>query len=350
MPVFARSFDVDALSRWKEANACTPIHALFDGWALPGEPSTANASLRLGVRNGSVNFYSFGQSVAKLSIVRGQPQLSVHEAYVTGRVRGAVREGAPVKQTYVSFSAAWLADPANVPSIGGWIEAAQSYASAEKCFVDELTAANAGVIDLEMALPANDIRASDIRGSERAAPRMDLVVVQISERGAPVIAFWEAKCANNAELRSSKAYQHHDGGSYSGPSVIHQISKYVRWMDDARVTQVQIAYRNTAERLLSLALLFKGARTDELQCASIWRRIMATDLPRVILQPGVVIGNYWPAQYRQPVAIEQMAQCAGRFASNGHRDELLRNGLFIHEIGGDQTRTLPFLPMKTLPD
>lgn len=334
MPVFARSFDVDALSRWKDGKTGTAIHALFDGWALPGQPSTPDAPLRLGVRNGYLNFYASGQSVAKLSIVLGRPQLSVHEAYVTGRKRGDERADVPAGQRYETFGAAWLADPANAWHVAGWIGTAQSYASAEKCFADELIAANAGVIDLEMALPA-----SDTPGSDRVSPRMDLVVVETLEDGPPAIAFWEAKCANNSELRSSKPFELHDDGSHSGPSVIHQIGKYVRWMDEARSAEVRSAFPVAAARLLDLARLVHGENAEELECARIWQELIAVE-PKVIVQPGIVIGNYWPKGFREPVASERMAQHVRRFAST-HRGELLRHGMVIQEVGLDDERALP---------
>ena len=87
--------------------------------------------------------------------------------------------------------------PETAEQVAGWIETAGTYASAEKRFVDDLTAANPGVIDLEMGLPT-----SDLPGGKRVAPRMDLVVVEMEE-GQPAIGFWEAKCANNSELRAS---------------------------------------------------------------------------------------------------------------------------------------------------
>lgn len=95
MPVFARSFAVDALAEWDADNAGNPVRSLFDRWSLPGRRATSAAPLRLGLRDGYLNFYVKGQSVAKLSCGRDGPKLSVHEAYVAGRRRSGERDGAP---------------------------------------------------------------------------------------------------------------------------------------------------------------------------------------------------------------------------------------------------------------
>ena len=330
MPTFARSFDTQTLHEWDTRNPANAVRALFGHWCLPGIEASGKRGLRLGLRNGYLNFYTKGQSVAKLSITRNGPKLSIHKAYVTPRRQGSEAEGTPPARDYQDYDARALADPDTAGLIPGWIENAMTYASAEKCFVDELIAANPGVIDLEMGLPA-----SDLEGSERVAPRMDLVLAQ-REGGEPLsIGFWEAKCANNSELRAS--------GS-NAAKVVEQIAKYVRWMEQGdRVAEVQDAYRSTACTLLEMNRVFRE-RENNPECVGIWQALAELEAPGVAVQPGIVIGNYWPEGYQPTAASGRMAQCAASFALNGHRDKLRIAGIRVFEVGPDHHGpVLPFL-------
>lgn len=319
MPVFARSFAMGTLAKWDAGKSGNAVRLLFDRWALPGRTATSEAPLRLGLRDGYVNFYVKGQSVAKLSCGRDGPKLSVHNAYVAGQARGSERDGA--LQSYEDYDAKALTDPATAALVAGWIETAMTYASAEKRFVDDLVAANPGIIDLEMGLPA-----SDLPGSERVAPRMDLVIVQVTD-DAPTIAFWEAKCANNGELRASED---------NPPKVLDQVDRYVRWMsENGRVAQVQEAYRNTAATLIEFYHLFRGQEGDVPECVQLWKALAAAEAPAVIVQPGIVIGNYWPEGSTEGIASGRMAQSAASFARNKHREKIERHGIHVHEVGPD---------------
>ena len=121
------------------------------------------------------------------------------------------------------MSATNLADPKTANEVADWIKNAETYASAEKRFVDEVIGYNAGALDLEMGLPAGE--AGD------AAPRMDLVLAQTGLGNATQIAFWEAKCSNNSELRAVAHYEEEENGKYvRGPRVIHQLRKYQNWV------------------------------------------------------------------------------------------------------------------------
>ncbi len=325
MPVFARSFPLTDLAKWDIQHPGNVVRSLFSRWAFSGVMATSAAPLRLGLRDGYVNFYVNGQSVAKLSCGRDGPKLSVHQAYVSGRRRSFPRDGAALEQNYVPFDAKALADPATATLINGWIETADSYASAEKRFVDDLASANPGIIDLEMGLPA-----SDTPGSARVAPRMDIVIAQIID-GTSSIAFWEAKCANNPELRSSKEYEIHEDG-FSGPKVLNQVRKYVDWMaDGSRIQQVTEAYRTTAAILLEFHGLFGAGTNDRLDCISIWKALAEAKDPPIVVQPGVVVGNYWPEGYHEQIASGRMRQAAESFARNGHREKLQRNGITVFE-------------------
>lgn len=336
MPLFSRSFAVDALAGWIASNPDSAIRTLFDRWCPPGRKASGKEVLRLGLRDGYLNFYIKGQSVAKLSAGRSGPKLAVHRAYANGRRRG--RYDAPPVQGYENYDAKSLADPVTGTLIANWIETAESYASAEKRFVDDLIGVNPGVIDLEMGLPANDLP-----DRERVAPRMDLVVAQRADGRSPSICFWEAKCANNSELRASQ-----DGA----PKVLEQLGKYVRWMEEGdRIGQVQQAYRTTAVLLLDLHRLFREGDGSNLESVGIWQMLATLEAPTVIMQPGIVIGNYWPEGFTESIASDRMAQCAASFARNGHRDKLQRAGVRVHEVGPDHGGlSLPLLSRHVMPE
>lgn len=340
MPIFSRSFDIAALSKWDAEHPTNAVRALFERCALPGREATSAQPLRLGVRGGYVNFYAKGQSVAKLSCGRAGPKLSVHKAYASGRRRNDPGETVPTERPYVSFETGILTSSEAVAKVDTWIATASTYASAEKRFVDDLVAANPGVIDLEMGLPA-----SDTPGSPRVAPRMDIVIAQMVG-GAPSIAFWEAKCANNSELRSQSEYAVDAEGVFSGPKVINQVRKYVDWMKDAsHINDVKTAYQATAVLLLEFHRLFwSKSNVDAPDCAAIWRALSGASDPIVIVEPGVVIGNYWPEGSTEEIASERMGQAARSFTANGHRDKLERNGITVFEVASKGAK-LPSLPV-----
>ncbi len=328
---FARSFSVDDLAAWSSKNPGNAVRALFDLWCLPGEVALGEGpSLRLGLRYGYLNFYANGQSVGKLSVSGRGPKLEVHQAYFSGRRRDRSDVGGPVFG-YKSLDAEALATTATASLVRGWVETAKSYASAEKCFVDELIAANAGVIDLEMGLPANALDTG-----KRAAPRMDLVVAQ-RRGGEPVsIAFWEAKCANNSELRAT---------SPGLPRVLEQVEKYVDWMGNAgRVAQVGQAYRDAAAILVELHKAFRSSGPSVPECMGIWKELATVETPEVTVRPGIVVGNYWPDSYEAQIASGRMRQYAASFARNGHRKPIDDAGIILHEVGPDHGEpVLPYL-------
>lgn len=325
MPNFARSFAVDAVDGAKDSL----VAQLFAHWALPGEACSESRRLRVGVRNGYLNFYAKGQSVAKLSVARGRPVLSVHRAYVEGQ-RGDRTDGTPPVQGYVTVAGDAAAGDAAGALLPGWIDTALSHASAEKRFVDDLIAANAGVIDLEMALPA-----SDLPGHKRVAPRMDVVLVELAPR-RPVIVFWEAKCANNPELRAR------DGVA----PVVEQLGQYVDWMaQPGRNLEVATAYRQTATVLLDLARRFRPD-VSAMDCLALWQSLAATD-PDVMATPAVVIGNYWPDGHVEQIASGRMTQYVESFAKKGHAAKLSDAGIRFYEVAGLLDAALPTLSERT---
>jgi hypothetical protein len=333
MPVFARSFVVEGLEKWNSAHPGNAVRSLFDRWAMPGRPSTHQAPLRLGLRDGYVNFYVKGQSVAKLSCGRTGPRISVHQAYADQGANGdGDHNGMPPVQHYVNYRADALASPETAALIPGWIAKAERYANAEKRFVDRLIEANAGVIDLEMGLPAGDVE----EGEPKTAPRMDLIVAQVPDEEQVSIAFWEAKCSNNSELRARADYAEADGEHIAGPKVIHQLRKYANWMRGGdRLGEVQRAYKAATGVMLGFYRVFGSTQVPQPDCVGIWEALAVSSMPRVILPPGVVVGNYCPAGH-EPSKPEE-ARLFGRLAKSfpPHRKRLTDYSITVHEVESD---------------
>lgn len=276
MDTFKRSFPTEHLSDLRRNPS---VAALFDRWVLPGEQA-GDHGLRLAVRNGYLNFYVKGQSVAELRMSSSEPRLKLHCKYKELAVKGSAR-AVELGQNYETVRGDALAIVGQ-GVVDGWIKTAETYAGDEKRFVDDLVAVTPGVIDLEMALPADEGSV----GKDRVAPRMDLVVAQGTD-----IAFWEAKCATNGELRALSPYDEaEDGGYLHGPHVLWQLRRYQRWVDRPnREKEVRSAYIKCAGLLIAFAELF-GKEGPALDC---WRGLAsAGDTAKVILPPGVVVAGY----------------------------------------------------------
>ncbi len=324
MAEFRRSFLSQDLKDWEDANSGSAVRELFRRWALPGEKPDEETPLRLALRNGYLNFYIKGQSVAKLSLSGKVPRLEIAKVYVDGHQKG--REG-DRSRGYQTFDANALSNPATARQVSGWIATAKTYASAEKCFVDDLVSANPGVIDLEMGLPANDVP-----GGKRVAPRMDLVLVQM-DGSLPSLGFWEAKCANNLALRARGDRE---------PDVTEQLRNYVRWINfTGRVEQVQTAYREAASLFKDLYAFYGDGR--DLPCLRIWGALAASDSLPVVAQPGLVIGNYHPGPAIDADTLDPISKSARSFGPNGHFGKLQQTGIHVREFGRDDDMILAVL-------
>ena len=195
---------------------------LLECWAPSGHAGT----LRLAIRNGYMNFYATGQSVAKISFRRDgtSPTMTIHKKYV----KKSVGSG----QNYVRLSCDKGADGDGLPIPWGgrkmldeWISRSRCHTSKEKRCIDKLVAISPKVIDLEMGLPAFEERSS--------ALRMDVVALEGSPDDVRLV-FWEAKLIEDSRLRSRK----HE------PKVLEQIYGYRSYLEDAdRRQRVIEAYR-----------------------------------------------------------------------------------------------------------
>lgn len=284
---FKRRFAVESLDKHYN-NPSSLIGALLDRWVLPGELGFGGKPpLRLAVRDGYLNLYVDGQSVAKISAPRGQPRLEVHWKYLEAFPLPEQRTSDG--RTYVQFERDKLLSPGASEAVDRWIKTAQQYAGGEKRFVEHLVARNANVIDLEMGLPGDpnfvSCKSSKQADAGRSAPRMDLVLAHVADC-APVINFWEAKLANNPELRATLP----EHGGTRLPHVCDQIENYERWLRiEGRFAEVKAAYRSAAsisDELAKRARKVGAARET-------WSALAASD-PKVNPRAGIIIGNYRP--------------------------------------------------------
>lgn len=204
---------------------------LLAQWTPSGSPD----GLRLAVRNGYMNFYSKGQSIAKTSFGRGgtSPTMRIHEKYVKKRPNGG--------QRYIKFINEIGYDPdGRSVEYGGpselqdWIGNSLKYSGSEKRCIDALIAVTPKVIDLEMGLPAF--------GERKSAARMDIVALEGTPEDIRLI-FWEAKMIGDSRLRSRKGE----------PRVFEQVEPYRTFLNlENRRQQVAAAYRECCNIICDL--------------------------------------------------------------------------------------------------
>jgi hypothetical protein len=202
--------------------------------------------LRLAIRNGYLNLYRGGQSVANVGFDRfGRLQARIHNKYVC-RDKGN-------GQTYVTLTTAGLPTRetsglqkyGGLADLNGWIANANGHVGKEKRFVDLIVARNANIIDLEMALPAYSLDPK-----ERKAPRMDLVALEPAGNRWRIV-FWEAKLVDDARARC-------DGNDVS-PKVVHQLRQYTAWLQHGDKSElVASAYHEACSLLVRFHELAKS--------------------------------------------------------------------------------------------
>jgi hypothetical protein len=212
-------------------------------------------------------------------------RLTLHKKYYEGWRRGSPPAEA-CGQEVVVLTDDKLCDATEAARVESWIATAATYSSHEKRFVDDLIAKNPNVIDMEMGLPG-DNRVLNKNG-KKVAPRMDLVTV-VTEKGSPCLNFWEAKCADNSELRAEAEIDVEAG---TGAKVARQLSKYTEWLRLAgHADEVALGYQNAGQHLHEIAKIFRA----NIDCLAVraWAKL-AKEKPTLFFDPGLVIGNYLP--------------------------------------------------------
>jgi hypothetical protein len=213
---------------------------LLSLWCPSGRCSGATG-LRLAIRDGYMNFYRLGQSVARVSCMSGELVADVHYKYVLGARSGYSGQLYLRLTAEGVFSRGELVVAYEGPStLDRWIAAAggEEYAGDEKSIVDELVEKNDHVVDLEMALPAWAL--------SKVAVRMDLVAIEDG-----TVVFWEVKTVNDGRIRCRAEFEED-----KSPHVLRQLSNYRVFLAQAQhVEQVESAYRKAAKLLVKLRAL-----------------------------------------------------------------------------------------------
>jgi hypothetical protein len=249
---------------------------LLSKWRPAGQESGSDG-LRLAIRNGYLNFYRCGQSVARVCFGRGsRPRAEVHIKYV--------RKDAASGQHYVKLDCSGLScrgyddlgPYGGIAMLETWIAGTRNYAGPEKKFVDCVLAHNANAIDLEMGLPA--VANGD------TAPRMDLVVLEPNGKNQRIV-FWEAKVMGDGRLRKR------DQGE--PPEVIGQLEDYQKWMTrDGHGKAVAKAYKQNCQLLVAF---HRCANQINPQIGKLGDGIMAVadseHLPEVDPKPRLLIDD-----------------------------------------------------------
>jgi hypothetical protein len=235
MPSFGRDFDLRKLGSSPDgvADWFTDLLSLW----RPAGQGAGEYGLRLAVRNGYLNFYRCGQSVARVGFGRGGVlRAEVHAKYVRKR-EGEGQTYARLIGSSLSHSDGETQAYGGLEMLKEWVGRCEGYSGKEKEFVDRIVGRNDSVVDLEMALPA-----FTPAGSKRTAPRMDLVALEPTSSGQRLV-FWEAKCMGDGRLRARDGL----------PEVVGQLSAYRDWLEHgSNLALVREAYRKNCAILFNL--------------------------------------------------------------------------------------------------
>lgn len=278
-------------------------------WRPAGQSTSGNGGVRLAVRNGTLNFYRRGQSVAKVGFGRDKaPYLEVHVAYVTGE-KGLGQHYARLSSTelYCNTFDGPLPSYEGLDTLARWVARADGHKGDEKEFVDKLVTHNPQVIDLEMGL-------SDYKpeAGKSTAPRMDLVALE-DFGGALRIVFWEAKMMNNGELRCQPGTK--------DPHIVGQLNKYTTWLGQGKnEADVIEAYQANCCLLVDLHALARGVNSE----------IKALDptIIRAAKGPPLAVDD-------RPRVIVRDPDTNKSWTSNGHDLVLIeKHGIHVQLISG----------------
>jgi hypothetical protein len=276
--------------------------------------------LRLAVRNGYLNLYRGGQSVARIGFDSdGGLQARIHNKYVNGD-KGS-------DQAYVTLTSAgfldqernWLRAYGGLADLHGCIANANKHVGKEKRFVDLIVARNADIIDLEMALPAYSLDPK-----ERRAPRMDLVALEPAGNRWRIV-FWEAKLVSDARARCR--------GDDVSPKVVDQLMQYTTWLRYANHLElVASAYQNVCRLLVAFHRLAKRVNPGIEELGPGIIAAAAADMPRLLVddEPRLLIDNRTSDDSTRSLA----------FTKNGHLDKLRRKGLCVQMVDSVDHMTL----------
>lgn len=230
--------DLDMMNFLREGIAVFPwFAALLKNWQPAGAPTVFTteeviSSLRLAIRNGYVNFYCGGQSVARVDFGKTKLSAEIHAKYLACNQTKEIKASLGQKHARISAPDSMLP---MYGSVEDWMANTREYQGKEKKFVERVVAANPNIIDLEMGLPS-----FERKDRKRVAPRMDIVALEPSDIGWQIV-FWEAKLVRNSEARAA---------GNNDPKVMVQCKNYHEWLTkkDNKAAVIN-AYRETCQLL-----------------------------------------------------------------------------------------------------
>lgn len=232
--------------------------------------------LLFALRDGYFNLYAEGQSVLKVGFdARRNGDLRVscklHRKYVEEQAQGQGYldfDGKVVTQRRERRHVANYDGPATLER---WVKAARHYSGKEKMGAAVIANEHPEVIDVEMALPANDPASLK---EKKVANRMDIVALERHGEGVR-LAFYEAKLFSNGELRS-KTFQ---------PRVLgRQLENYRTYVSAPdRRQEVLAAYENACSIAVKVDSMF-GRQTHSLvQAVAKGARLDLDPQPRLVI-------------------------------------------------------------------
>lgn len=228
---FGRCFDVEA------AQKCQDLwwRDLLRLWRPAGVPS-GDLGLRLAVRDGYLNFYRKGQSVARVEVKRGHLVGYVHAKYVQPhREAELAQQYVEVRGDGLTLRGESLGSYGGVASVAAWTKTTAKWSGPEKRQIDEVLDCTDNIIDLEMGQPGTGLR-------------MDIVSVE-RDNADLWVAFWEAKLAGDPRVRC----RDESIVPRTLPKVLRQLGDYEDFIAaDGNRALVADAYRATASILIAL--------------------------------------------------------------------------------------------------
>jgi hypothetical protein len=263
---------------------------LVSMWKPAGQPSGQDG-LRLAIRNGYMNFYRNGQSVARVEAgPRSGAHLEVHLKYVMPDDWKNLKRGKdPKGQYYVRLSdknkltcdayAGNLGKYSGLDTLKMWIDETADHNGAEKTFVDKLVSCNPNIIDLEMGLPGFLPENSQ----KKVAPRMDLVAIE-QKNGQDTIIFWEAKMMRNGEERANGKLQ---------PPIITQLKNYETWLGlSGHEDCVRQAYKECCKITVAIHARAKQQNPSLAELGDLVMRVAhSQNIPEADKRPRVIISD-----------------------------------------------------------
>jgi hypothetical protein len=215
---------------------------LLSLWVPSGIPAGTHG-LRLAIRDGYLNFYRRGQSVARVSFGaenagNAEARMTIHAKYVwtdfkDQKYAHLIGQEALWKGSETAERRA--ATYGGLPTLKTWIENTAFWHGQEKRSVDAIVGRNPSVVDLEMAMPAYE--------GVPTALRVDLAALHWEE-GTPKLVLWEVKPLNSSALRSKGAEA----------AIVSQVKSYRDYLKNKeRHDSVRSAYMNACADLVQFS-------------------------------------------------------------------------------------------------